>query len=109
MARQRTAPTLGQIGARLRAERVATGLSQEAAAASAAIGYKHWQEIEGGRANPTLRTLVRIAEALDVTLCTMLCPTSRSEKQTLPACNSAARSGTRGTRRPSVNRPRRSA
>ena len=57
-----------QIAARMRAERVESGLSQEEAASRAQLGYKHWQEIEGGRANPTLETLVRIAKALDVEL-----------------------------------------
>lgn len=53
-----------QIGARIRDERKAAGLSQEEAAGRASIGYKRWQEIEQGRANPTVRTLVRIAAAL---------------------------------------------
>jgi transcriptional regulator with XRE-family HTH domain len=57
-----------QIAARMRAERLASGLSQEEAASRAQLGYKHWQEIEGARANPTLETLVRIAKALDVEL-----------------------------------------
>src|SRR5215831_13144848 len=81
VVQKRTTPTFDQIGARIRAERLACGLSQEQAAASASIGYKHWQEIEGGRANPTFRTLARIAEALDVTLCAMICPASVEGKR----------------------------
>jgi transcriptional regulator with XRE-family HTH domain len=73
VVRPRATPALGQIGARIRAERRASGLSQEEAAGLAQVGYKHWQEIEGGRANPTVRTLVRIAEALGVDLCAILC------------------------------------
>jgi transcriptional regulator with XRE-family HTH domain len=61
------------VGARIRAERVASGLSQEAAAAAALVGYKHWQEIEGGRASPTLQTLIRIAQALDIDLHAIVC------------------------------------
>lgn len=35
------------------------------AADRARIDYKRWQALEEGRANPTLRTLVRVAEALE--------------------------------------------
>ena len=57
---------MGAIGARIRAARLAAGLSQEAAAERSGVGYKRWQEIEGGSANPTIRTLDRIATTLGV-------------------------------------------
>jgi transcriptional regulator with XRE-family HTH domain len=54
------------IAARIRAARHTAGLSQEEAAGRAKIGYKRWQEIEGARVNATIRTLARMAAALDV-------------------------------------------
>jgi transcriptional regulator with XRE-family HTH domain len=109
VVRRRTTPTLGQIGARIRAERLASGLSQEAAAANASIGYKHWQEIEGGRANPTVRTLIRIAAALDTDLCALLCTPSGSAKLTSVAKQPASAGRNRGARRRSSSRSTRSA
>lgn len=41
-------------------------LTQEQAAERARLDTKHWQDIEGGKTNPTLATLVGIAKALDV-------------------------------------------
>ena len=54
------------IGAHIRGARLAAGLSQEDAAGRAGVGYKRWQEIEAGAANPTIRTLDRIAITLGV-------------------------------------------
>jgi transcriptional regulator with XRE-family HTH domain len=54
------------IAARMRAARIAAGLTQEEAAARAAIAYKRWQDIEAGRANTTILTLNRVAAALGV-------------------------------------------
>jgi transcriptional regulator with XRE-family HTH domain len=56
------------IGAHIRHARLAAGLSQENAAARSGVGYKRWQEIEAGSANPTIRTLDRIATTLGVTI-----------------------------------------
>jgi transcriptional regulator with XRE-family HTH domain len=39
-------------------------LTQEAAAARAGIDLKHWQRIERGSVNITMRTMVRVAAAL---------------------------------------------
>ncbi len=41
-------------------------LTQEHAAERAKLDEKHWQDIEAGRTNPTVATLVGIARALDV-------------------------------------------
>jgi len=54
-----------EIAARVRRRRIAAGLTQEEAASRASIGYKRWQEIEGGRVNLTIRTIARVAAALD--------------------------------------------
>ena len=56
---------LKDAGGQIRRARVAAKLTQEDAADRARIDYKRWQALEEGRANPTLRTLVRVAEALE--------------------------------------------
>ena len=50
---------------RLREEQ---GLTLEAAAELADLNWKHWQKIETGEVNATLKTMVRMANALDVDL-----------------------------------------
>jgi transcriptional regulator with XRE-family HTH domain len=68
----RDAPGVGRalllLGKRVRALRLAGKLTQEQAAESAKLDEKHWQDIEGGRTNPTVASLVGVARALDVTL-----------------------------------------
>jgi DNA-binding XRE family transcriptional regulator len=68
---------LRNLGASVRAARVASGLTQEAAAALADIDYKRWQRIEQGAVNPTLRTLLRVAEVLEVDAWRLLAPRRR--------------------------------
>lgn len=53
-----------EAGEQIRKARVLAKLTQEDAADRARIDYKRWQALEKGRANPTLRTLIRIADAL---------------------------------------------
>jgi transcriptional regulator with XRE-family HTH domain len=55
---------LRDLGKRIRAARTAAKLSQEEAADLSAIDYKRFQRIETGKVNVTVKTLVRIAEAL---------------------------------------------
>ncbi|KAA0240720.1 XRE family transcriptional regulator [bacterium] len=55
---------LVELGARIRGARNAVGLTQEEAAHAAGMDWRRWQRIERGSANLTIRTLVRIAEAL---------------------------------------------
>ncbi len=59
---------LREIGRNIRAARLATGLTQEEAAARAKIDYKRWQMIERGAANVTVKTLARMAGATGVTV-----------------------------------------
>lgn len=66
MARKRPDPVMREIAAHIRAARLAAGMSQEEAATRAGTGYKRWQEIEGARVNLTVRTLGRIASALEL-------------------------------------------
>lgn len=57
-----------KLGRRLRALREARKLSQEALAAAAQIDPKHYQELEHGRTNATMATIVAVARALGVKL-----------------------------------------
>jgi transcriptional regulator with XRE-family HTH domain len=56
-----------EIGRRVRRARIAAGITQEAAAATAGIDHKRWQRLEQGTVNPTARTLVRVAMAVGLT------------------------------------------
>lgn len=56
------------IGVRIRAERVRQNLTQERLHLAAGISRWSLQEIEAGRNNPTLDTLLRLARALDTPL-----------------------------------------
>jgi transcriptional regulator with XRE-family HTH domain len=61
------------LGDRIRALRRSAGLTQEALAERVAISWKHFQDIETARnSNPTLKTLVGIAAALDVSVVELL-------------------------------------
>lgn len=57
---------------RVRRAREHTGMTQEDTAATARIDYKRYQRLEAGTVNATIRTLARVAEALDTDLWTML-------------------------------------
>lgn len=60
--------TLRRLGRRLRMLRTARALSQEALADRAQLDPKHYQELEHGRSNATLATLVAVSRALGVSL-----------------------------------------
>ena len=53
------------IGDRIREARKARGLRQEDME-RLGINYKHFQTVENGRANPTLKTIKKIADALGI-------------------------------------------
>lgn len=59
---------LRRLGARVRVLRLEHGLTQEQLGAEAQLDPKHLQDIEGGRVNPTVATLVGITKALETTL-----------------------------------------
>lgn len=59
---------LRRLGRRIRHLREARGLTQEQAAEAAHLDDKHWQELEAGRVNPTVATLVGVARGLKVRL-----------------------------------------
>lgn len=55
---------LKELAGRIKRQREAAGLTQEAAAARSGIDYKRYQRLEAGAVNATMRTLLRVAEAL---------------------------------------------
>ena len=54
------------LGQRVRTARLKAGMTQENAAAEAEIDWRRWQRIEEGKANVTVKTLVRVAAALGI-------------------------------------------
>ena len=61
-----TEKVLKELGRRIGRARLAANLTQEEAAAACGIDYKRWQELEAGRVNATMRTLVRVAKGLGI-------------------------------------------
>ncbi|MFC8002899.1 helix-turn-helix transcriptional regulator [Streptomyces olivaceus] len=57
-----------RIGRCIRDVREYHNLTQEAVFLAVPMNRAHYQDIEAGRANPTLRTLLRIARAIGVSL-----------------------------------------
>jgi transcriptional regulator with XRE-family HTH domain len=62
------ARAVSRLGKRIRALRRRRKLTQVDAAEAAKLDGKHWQDIEAGRTNPTVATLVGIARALKVSM-----------------------------------------
>lgn len=58
--------TLAKLGKQIRVLRKERGLTQESAAEAARLDPKHWQEIEAGRINVTVATLIAVSRALRV-------------------------------------------
>lgn len=53
-----------QVGAAIQRLRKAKALTQEDVAYEAEVSIRHYQQLESGRMNPTLRTLFRVAHVL---------------------------------------------
>ncbi len=72
----RTSPGLNaalvRLGRRVRLLRQERGLTQEEAAGQAKLDGKHFQEIEAGRVNVTMATLLGVAKAFGVPLSELL-------------------------------------
>ncbi len=71
---------LRDIGKRVRSARLAANLTQEQAAAEAAIDSKRWQRIEYGEVNPTATTLLRVAEAVNTDVWELLRSTNQKAR-----------------------------
>ena len=56
------------IGKKIKELRVAKGLTQEQLAELAGVSLQHIGEIERGQGNPTLNSLVKLSDALDISL-----------------------------------------
>jgi transcriptional regulator with XRE-family HTH domain len=63
-----------RVGSRIRELRRQKGLTQEGLGVLARIDAKHVQTLEYGRTNPTLATLMSVAEALDVEIGDLFVP-----------------------------------
>ncbi|MFF9124339.1 helix-turn-helix domain-containing protein [Streptomyces sp. NPDC014889] len=61
-----------RIGQRIRETREHHNLTQEGVFLAVPMNRAHYQAIEAGRANPTLRTLLRIARAIGVDLADLM-------------------------------------
>ncbi|WP_165823915.1 helix-turn-helix domain-containing protein [Pseudochryseolinea flava] len=57
-----------KLGKHIRTIRESHGISQEQLAADAEIPYSSVNEIEAGKTNPTVASLMAIAEALEISL-----------------------------------------
>lgn len=74
---------LQHVALNLRKARWAGGLTQEEVA-ERGISYKHLQEIEGGRRQPTLQTLLLLAEVYGVTVADLVaCPGEAADRPLL--------------------------
>lgn len=60
--------TLDEMGTRIRRLRLQRGLTLRSLGATSGVGAKRLCEIENGRANATVETLLKVANALDVDL-----------------------------------------
>jgi transcriptional regulator with XRE-family HTH domain len=67
------------IGNRVRRVRTSYGLTQELLADRAGIHYTQVQRLEQGKANPTLETLVHLANALSLSVPEMVAPEHSTE------------------------------
>ena len=56
---------LKNIGKNIKNKRLKAGLTQEDMSEHIDIDYKYYQKIESGKANITVKTLLRICEQLD--------------------------------------------
>jgi transcriptional regulator with XRE-family HTH domain len=56
---------LRRLARNLKERRTALGLTQEDVADAAGVALRHYQKLESGEVNVTLRTLVRVTEALN--------------------------------------------
>jgi transcriptional regulator with XRE-family HTH domain len=63
---------LVKMGQHIRRMRESQGISQEQLAADAEIPYSSVNEIEAGKTNPTIASLMALAEALDLSVSDLL-------------------------------------
>lgn len=61
-----------EVGRRIQAARARADLSQAEVARASGIDFRRYQRLEQGRVNPTIRTLLRVANALEVDIWALL-------------------------------------
>ena len=64
MARSRFEQERERLGHQVRSRRIELGMTQEDAAHAMMLSTRHYQKLESGELNVTLRTLVKVATAL---------------------------------------------
>jgi transcriptional regulator with XRE-family HTH domain len=57
---------IARLAKQIKELRGAKALTQEVAAERAKLDVKHWQDLEAGKTNPTMATLVGVAKSLGV-------------------------------------------
>ncbi|HEY5936212.1 MAG TPA: helix-turn-helix transcriptional regulator [Kofleriaceae bacterium] len=60
------AAAIARLAKQIKELRGEKALTQEAAAERAKLDVKHWQDLEAGKTNPTMATLVGVAKSLGV-------------------------------------------
>jgi len=77
------------VGRRLAAERQRKGVTQATVARRAGLAAEYLSRIETGRVQPTFRTVLRVAEALDVGLDRIVCPSTPRQPDPCPVSGGA--------------------
>lgn len=67
-ARLNTRPALEAFGLRVKAVRLAVGITQRELGRRSKVGYRFLSELERGKENPSLETIVLIAHGLNCDL-----------------------------------------
>lgn len=63
---------LNRLGEKIKLTRKSNGMSQQQLAAKSGFDYRYIGFLEKAKINPTIKTLERIAQALDVNVCEIL-------------------------------------
>jgi transcriptional regulator with XRE-family HTH domain len=87
-------PVTAKIGRRIRELRVGLALTQEKLAYEADLSKGHVSGIEKGLVSPTMATLVKIAERLDVDLLDLFVFPAESPRQRLVDLSRSMKAGT---------------
>ena len=72
LSRNRQAPTLIALGTAIRCTRLSKGISQEKLALMAEVDRSYVGRVERGDNNVAILTLLKLAEAMDITLAKLM-------------------------------------
>lgn len=87
---------LRRTGANIRKARWLAHMTQEEVAARGGITYRHYQELERGKVNPTVRTLFELARLFKRPIAELLDVEPPSAKPKVPLADAKAESPRRG-------------